>query len=209
MDPYRKFTDRTPTVYIVDDSRENLRALSVLLENSGYAVKTFDSGQGLLDAEVENGPGCILLDNQMPGMTGIEVQEAIIRSRLTLPIIFMSGNSSYEDVFTATRSGALAFLQKPITRMRLLEEIERAVMFSHELQANSATTETHLSMYESLTEREKEVFRLLVAGKHNKMISNTLGISLRTVEYHRANIQKKLKANFLSDLIAVAKSVGL
>lgn len=209
MESSRKPTVGTPTVYVVDDSRENLRALAVLLEASGYAVKAFSSGQELLDANIDTGPGCILLDNAMPGMTGIEVQEIIANSWIGLPIIFMSGNSSYEDVFSATRKGAIAFLQKPITRTRLLEEVERAVFLSREQLAQHAATDNHVVLYEQLTDREKEIFKLLAAGKHNKMISNTLGISLRTVEYHRANILKKLKAYFLSDLIAIAKSVGL
>jgi FixJ family two-component response regulator len=202
-------TDRPATVYIVDDSKDNLGALAALLQDSGYTVRTFDSGQQLLDAEVDAAPGCILLDNAMPGMTGIEVQNVIAKTRITLPIIFMSGASSYEEVFEATRNGAYAFLQKPITRQRLLEEVERAVSISSERLASSAKTEIHLAMYESLTSREKEIFHLLIAGKHNKMISNKLGISLRTVEYHRANIQKKMNALFLSDLIAIARSVGL
>lgn len=208
MELDREHSDRSPTIYIVDDSRDNLLALEALLLDSGYTVKTCQSGQELLDT-VERGPGCILLDNAMPGMTGVHVQAVMLKSNVDLPIIFMSGNSSYEDVFAATRNGAQAFLQKPFTRQRLLEEVARAMHLSKEMQASQEASETSAALYETLTDREKEIFQLLVAGKQNKMISNQLGISLRTVEYHRANIQTKLKANFLSDLIAVAKNVGL
>src|SRR5690606_38177189 len=117
-------------------------------------VKAFASGQQLLDTSVETGPGCILLDNAMPGMSGIEVQSAIAKSGITLPIIFISGDSSYEDVFAATRNGAYAFLQKPITRKRLLEEVERAVSLSRELQQHEVTTTAHIALYDNLTDRE-------------------------------------------------------
>lgn len=200
---------KTPHIYLVDDNAANLELLSGYLAETGYTLHSYTSGEAFVNAKLATAPGCIILDNMMPGLSGLDVQSAFIARNSTLPVIFMSGDSSYEDVFTATRNGALAFLQKPVNKLKLLEVVEQALARSqnHSDQARSQNSDQLL--YESLSAREKEIFKLLVDGKSNKMISRKLDIALRTVEFHRANIQKKLKAGFLSELISIARNAGL
>ncbi|HTQ99868.1 MAG TPA: response regulator [Candidatus Acidoferrum sp.] len=196
------------TVYIVDDNEDHLQLAASLLKSGDWQVKTFASGKALLDFPLQ-APGCVLLDNLMPELTGIELQAGLNERCQNLPVIFMSGESSYDQIFTATRAGAVAFLQKPVTGERLRQEVRKALAHSKALLADQGRTSDHQALFAKLTDREKEIFGLLVSGKHNKMIANTLDISLRTVEFHRANIQRKLNANFLSDLIAIARTLNL
>lgn len=197
-----------PTIYIVDDNEEHLRLSASFLHSQKWQIRTFPSGTALLEAELP-APGCILLDNMMPELTGVEMLTFLRERCLHLPIVFMSGESNYDQVFTATRQGAFAFLQKPVSGERLRQTVEKALAHSEHLMSEHEARGDVQELYNKLTDREKEIFQLLASGKHNKMISNTLGISLRTVEFHRANIQRKLKANFLSDLIAIAKNLGI
>ncbi len=199
----------SPKVYIVDDNPDHLNLMAQYLAGTGYQIETYASGVEFIQSGFQSAPGCILLDNMMPDMTGIQVQNEILALNSQLPIIFMSGHSSYEEVFTATLNGAVAFLQKPVSKERLCATVQRAVTLSTEMRESMVSTMNARMLFDSLTEREKEVFHLLIAGKHNKMIANKLDISLRTVEFHRANVLEKLHANFLSDLISIAKNLGL
>ena len=195
------------SVYAVDDNDAQLRLVASYLDDTGYRLLTFNSARDFL-AGTSEAPGCILLDNMMPDLSGLEIQSTLIQRYPTLPIIYISGESTYEEVFTATRNGAYAFLQKPFTKQKLRDVVAQALERSTSLMRQDDSSSRHQTLFKRLTDREKEVFRMLVDGKHNKMISRDLGISLRTAEFHRANIQKKLHANQLSDLIAVAKSLA-
>jgi FixJ family two-component response regulator len=197
-----------PAIYVVDDHEAQLALIVTWLRTAGYAVYPFSSGAEFLADAKLTAPGCLLLDNAMPGLTGLQVQEHMARMEHGLPTIFMSGASSYEDVFTATRNGAFAFLQKPVEREHLLLVLDQAVAASREQQTVREATLDMRKLYEGLTQREKDVFQQLVAGTVNKMISRRLDIALRTVEYHRANIQRKLNARSLEELIALARKLG-
>ena len=197
-----------PSIFIVEDDSANLRLVAGYLDELGYQIRTFDSGVHFLESCQLHAPGCILLDNLLPGISGIEVQKKIVAMDSRLPVIFMSGNSSYEEVFEATKNGAFAFLQKPVTKTRLRATVEQALALSRDLTGKFSLIARVRTLYANLSEREKEVFHLLVDGKPNKMIARKLAISLRTVEYHRANIQKKLQTTVLADLISIAKLVG-
>lgn len=197
-----------PTIHVVDDNEEQLQLVVTNLRRAGYKVSPHSSGTEFLRDATLGAPGCILLDNAMPDLTGLQVQECMAGMSHGLPIIFMSGESSYEDVFTATRKGAFAFLQKPVDKEHLLMVVEQAVAVSREQADVRAATLDLRKLYEALTEREKDVFQSLVAGMVNKSIARKLEIALRTVEYHRANIQRKLNARSLEDLIALGRRLG-
>lgn len=198
-----------PVIYIIDDSTTNLDILTLFLQDRGYELRTFASAEAFMAAGRPTAPGCILLDNVMPGMSGLELQNELGPLAALLPVIFMSGESSYDQVFAASRKGAMAFLQKPLRKDKLLPLVERAVALSRSQAEQYDALQTDQARYAQLSDREKEVFRLLAAGKPNKEVARTLDISLRTAEFHRANVLKKLAANSVSDLIALARRLGL
>ena len=197
-----------PNIYIVDDDPASLFLVSAYLDGLGE-IRTYESGVQFLEASHLQAPGCILLDFQMPGLTGVEVQNRVIALDSRLPVIFMSGESTYQDVFEATRNGALAYLQKTMTRTKTRAVVEQALALSRDLTDKFHSIAKARTAYANLTDREKQVFALLVDGKPNKMIARKLDVSLRTAEFHRANIQKKLQANMLADLIAIARWLDL
>jgi FixJ family two-component response regulator len=197
-----------PTIYVVDDHDAQLQLVVTNLRTAGYKVNPYSSGRDFLSDAQLSAPGCVVLDNAMPDLTGLQVQEHMSGMSHGLPIIFLSGESSYEDVFTATRKGAFAYLQKPVDSEHLRLVVEQAVAVSREMTGVREATLDMRKLYEGLTEREKDVFQLLVAGMVNKSISRKLAIALRTVEYHRANIQRKLNARSLEELIALARKLG-
>ncbi len=202
-------TAEKPLVLVVDDNPAHLQVVAAYLSGSGVEVRTYASSIEFMQTPLPLRPGCILLDNQMPDMTGLQVQEALFDKAPTWPVVFMSGDSTYADVFTAGRRGALAFLQKPFDRTRLLTAVNTAIEQSQTLLASHLAANDARQRYASLTDREREVFLLLVAGKSNKMVARDLDIAPRTVEYHRANIQTKLKVLRLEDMITLAREVGV
>lgn len=191
-------------IYIVDDSDEQLDIAMKMLIKAGYKVRTYNSGEEFLrDSKIES-IGCVLLDNQMPGLSGLDVQIELKRLKVDLPIVFMSGNSVYGEVVTAIQKGALGFLQKPYTMVELIDQIKIAVDESvRRFDANQSKS-TAGQVMDSLTPREKQVYKLVIGGHTSKAISELLSITVGTVEFHRANVMKKLDVRTLADLIATA-----
>lgn len=189
-------------IYIVDDSDEQLDIAMKMLINAGYKVRTYNSGEEFLrDSKIES-IGCVLLDNQMPGLSGLDVQIELKRLKVDLPIVFMSGNSVYGEVVTAIQKGALGFLQKPYTMVELIDQIKIAVDESVRRFDASQSKSTAGQVMDSLTPREKQVYELVIGGHTSKAISELLSITVGTVEFHRANVMKKLDVRTLADLIA-------
>jgi FixJ family two-component response regulator len=198
---------KNATVYIVDDSPDVIVQVQAYLGPGGYALKAYDSPAAFLaDLPIEL-PGCLLLDNLMPGMKGVELFQHASDALDKLPVIFMSGDSSYEDVFAVSRNGAFAFLQKPVAKERLLAIVADAVRLSRELIAQHDSVHEEQARYDQLTAREKEIFRLLIEGMPNKLVARRLDIALRTVEFHRANVFRKLGKSLLVELIALSRRI--
>lgn len=189
-------------IYIVDDTPEILDIASSMIETKGYTTQCYGSGIDFLKSKPFAKIGCILLDNQMPQLSGLEVQQQLNQEGISLPVVFMSGDSNYSDVFDATRSGALAFLQKPFSIAELLEKIEEAIEHSIERAETENSKSVYQKLVDQLTSREKEVYDLVVQGKKNKDIAQELAISVSTVEFHRSNLMKKLKVTSITQLIA-------
>ena len=199
----------TGTVYLVDDDDAFRDSLEVLCESVGLEVAGFDSADALLE-RYPSGPsgGCLVLDIRMPGMSGLELQEALQKRGCETPIIFMTGHGDVPLAVRAMKSGALDFLSKPFSHQEMLDRIHRALETSEERSATRQTVEQARACFESLTPREVEVMDLVVAGLANKVVANRLGISQRTVEIHRAQVMEKMQASSLADLVRSAVTLG-
>ena len=200
----RDMMPNTPTIYIVDDNEDQLELAYEMLIEADYEAKTFLSGGEFLQQSEINELGCLLLDNQMPEISGLDVQAELNRRNIDLPIVFMSGASMYSHVVDAVQQGALNFLQKPFSMAELLESIALAVGESHKRQEAKIDRSEQTRLLASLTPREKQIYEMVVKGHTNKNMSETLSIAIGTVEFHRANIMQKLKVTKLVDLMAIS-----
>lgn len=194
-----------PVIYVVDDSEDNVTVYSWMLSTAGYDIKTYSSGVEFLKESELSPVGCVLLDNQMPEVSGLQVQSKLIERGVKLPVVFMSGASSYGDVVEATRKGAHGFLEKPFHKAELLQLVNAAVEQSLGQQSAAGDDDSDgKRLRELLTKREYEVCKLIIGGSTNRNIADTLGISVSTVEFHRANLMEKLGVKNLADLVKLA-----
>ncbi len=189
-------------ICIVDDLEEQLEIISSMLNAAGYVTKTYDSGQKFLSETNFENVGCVLLDNQMPGLTGLDVQKDLNRRDIDVPIIFMSGGSKYGDVVSAVQEGALGFLQKPFSMDDLVKEVELALQQKSQ-QDQKLKKKNRL---DCLTTRETEVYNLVITGHTNKAIARSLSIAVSTVEFHRSNLVKKLGVSSLAALMDLSEN---
>jgi FixJ family two-component response regulator len=198
-----------PTVFVVDDDPAVRESLTLLLEQEGLNVESFDSAEAFLATCRSVPRSCAILDICMPGMDGIQLQAELTRRGLALPIIFLT---SYGDIplsVRAIKAGAVDFLTKPITCALLLESIHAAFRASERLTSQAEANHTAAARVASLTEREHDVLLLAIEGLPNKEIARRLGISHRTVEIHKARIMHKTGADTLLDLARIAEASGL
>ena len=189
------------TVVVVDDDAAVRQGLRFMLRAAGYSVEAFPSARALLEHYDPRRGGCLLLDVQMPQMTGLELQQQLNVRGWRIPVIFITGHGTVPMAIAAMKAGAFDFIEKPLREDALLESIERALHWNdrtYEERLERATLQARVAL---LTPREREVFELVAAGEPNKVIARLLGISFRTVELHRAHIIEKLQARSLSDLI--------
>lgn len=179
-----------PCVFIVEDEYPVRHSLGLVMETAGYAYQTFESAEDFLQNYCPGQPGCLLLDVNLPGLNGDELQAELIRRKIRLPIIFLTAYGDIPMTVRAIKAGAVDFLTKPVPREVLIERIQ--AVLQHETQTHEQTVEQDLCMSQyGLTSREMEIMSLVVAGHSNKEIGRQLGISYRTVEIHRARILKK------------------
>jgi two-component system response regulator FixJ len=201
--------DEQRTVHLVDDDEAIRRSVSFMLRTSGLVVKTYPSGLEFLGAAEGLAPGCVLLDVRMPGMDGLEVQQALKERDLRLPVIVMTGHGDVALAVQAMKAGAVDFIEKPFEKATLFEALERGFAQLAEAGARAARGEEARARLNVLTPREHEVLEGLVRGHPNKTIAYDLGISPRTVEIHRANVMSKLGVASLSDALRIAFAAGL
>lgn len=196
--------DIDPVVYVIDDSEDNVTVYSWMLSTAGYETKTYLSGVDFLNETNLSPVGCVLLDNQMPELSGLGVQRKLLDRGINLPVVFMSGASSYSDVVEATRKGAHGFLEKPFHKAELLQQVNAAIESSRNRDASPASSPETSQLAQQLTKREYQVCKLIVAGNTNRSIAEQLGISVSTVEFHRANLMDKLEVKSLAELVKLA-----
>jgi FixJ family two-component response regulator len=192
-------------VYIVDDDDAIRESLALLMRSEGLQTQSFSSAIEFLDA-YDGRSGCLVVDVRMPGMSGLELQEALNTRNIALPLIVMTGHGDVSVAVQAMRAGAVDFVEKPFNTSELLQRIHEVLAQLSTAQDKEAQDAKTATLLDSLTSREREVLQLLIAGKINKLIADELGISTRTVEAHRANIMQKMQAKSLSDLIRMALS---
>jgi len=198
-----------PTVFIVDDDSAVRDALMLMIEQEGIAVKTFNSGDDFLAAYQPECLGCAIVDIRMPVMDGMQLQDELCQRNILLPIVFLTGHGDIPLSVKAVKAGAVDFLTKPVTRENLLASVRSAILESRRLIAQLENGQDAKLRLTDLTEREREVMALAVAGSPNKEIARRLGISHRTVEIHKSKIMHKTGAINLLDLARIANEGGL
>ena len=197
-------------VYVVDDDAAFRTAIERRLKKAGYEVATYPSAQHLLDQLPNDSvPGCILLDVRIPGLSGPELQERLSALGSTLPIIFLTGYSDVRTTVRAIKAGAEDFLTKPVSSDRLLEAVARAIARHEVSRDRKVTLDIIRSRIATLTPRERQVFELVIRGKHNKQIANALGCTERTIKAHRHGVMEKMQVQSLAELVSVAERVGV
>jgi RNA polymerase sigma factor (sigma-70 family) len=199
----------SPVIHVVDDDDSFRAAIGDLLSACGYEVMLHETATSLLERPLGNAPACILLDLQMNGLNGMQLQNRLTELGCRLPIVFLSAHGDIPTTVQTIKAGAEDFLTKPVTKERLLKTIERALARYEATRAQDDRISLIRSLFAQLTPRERQVFDLLVRGKPHKQISHELGISERTVKLHRHQLVEKLKARSLADLAVIAERLGL
>jgi FixJ family two-component response regulator len=197
------------TVFLVDDEPALLKALGRLLKAEGFAVQAFDSAMKFLSAPHNNGAGCILLDQSMPEMSGMELQQRLIQEDSALAVIFITGNGDIPMSVRAIKAGAVDFLTKPVKDKELLAVIQTALEKSRIMLAAKAELNDWKQRHAALSEREKEVLLLVVKGLPNKIIAANLGVVEQTIKVHRGRVMSKMGVDSLAQLVLVTERLQL
>ena len=191
-------------IYVVDDDEAVRDSLQWLLEGKDYRVRCFDSAESFLSRYDPREVACLLVDIRMPGISGLELQDRLIERKSPLPIVFITGHGDVPMAVTTMKKGAMDFIPKPFKEEELLTVVERMLDQAREAFADYQHAANRDALMGKLTARESQVLERIVAGRLNKQIADDLGISIKTVEAHRANIMEKLNANTVADLLKIA-----
>ena len=197
-------------VFLVDDDPAILKALPRALRRHGLEVQAFSSAVDFLHSYA-NTPGCLVLDLNMPEMTGLELQDELSSKNFNIPIIFITGHGGVRQSVQALKAGAIDFLEKPFSSKTLLQRIDKALLEDSKIRSRTQRYDDIRSLFARLTEREYDVYRLLAESDNipsNKVIALTLGISHRTVEHHRSRVLWKNRTKSVAELLARTKEVG-
>ena len=197
-----------PVVFVVDDDISVRESLELLLRTAGWKVETFASANAFLARGRVNAPCCLVLDVSLPDLNGLDVQKRVV-GRADMPIIFITGHGDIPMSVRAMKAGAVEFLTKPFDGDALLNAIGDAIERSRTTLGNEAEIRALRDSYDSLTQRERQVMELVVAGLLNKQVGNGLGISEITVKAHRGKVMQKMKADSLAQLVAIAARLGI
>lgn len=197
-----------PVIHIVDDDKSFRTAVGRLIEASGFRVVLYESGDQILAHLPDVEPGCILLDLQLPGLSGLELQRRLGDNAPLLPIIYLTGQGDIKASVMAMKAGAEDFLEKPAAGKTLFEAIDRALLQYEKRRMEHDRVHMLEALVASLTPREAQVFDLIVRGKLNKQIAYALGTSERTVKAHRHCVMEKLGARSLAEAVSIAERMG-
>ena len=192
------------TVYVVDDDEAVRDSVQWLLEGQDFRVRSFESSEVFLARYDPREVACLIVDIRMDGMSGLELQDRLIERNSPLPIAFITGHGDVPLAVDAMKKGALDFIQKPFNEQQLVPLVERMLEQARANFAEHQQAASRDALLSKLTGREAQVLERIVAGRLNKQIADDLGISIKTVEAHRANIMEKLGANTVADLLKIA-----
>lgn len=193
-------------VYLIDDEFAVRDSLTLMIESTGQAVRSFESANDFLNNYGHEHPGCLILDVRMPTMSGLELQEELSKRAIDIPIIFISGHADIPDSAKAFRAGAVDFLEKPFDNEILLQRIEEAIQKDLDTREQVIKKREIQKRLDHLTAREKEVLSLIVSSYSNKEAAAILNISNRTIDVHRAHIMEKMQAENLAELMMMVMS---
>jgi FixJ family two-component response regulator len=196
-------------IAIVDDDPWAREGLSSLIRSAGWRAKTFASAQEFLAGPGAEAPSCLVLDLQLPGLSGLDLQKRMAEGGLEIPIVFLTGHGDIPASVQAMKAGAVEFLTKPVDEQKLLQAIQEAVERDRRSRQRHAELHAMRERYESLTGREQEVMQQVVSGLLNKQIAGELNITEVTVKFHRGHIMRKMRADSLADLVRMAESLGI
>jgi len=195
----------SPVVYVVDDDESVRKSLKRLFVSAGLNVETFPSAADYLSCDLCDRPGCLVLDVSMPGMTGLELQEKLNALNVRIPIIFITGFGNVPTSVQAMKAGAIDFLEKPFDDKTLIDAVHRAIDRDVQRRRRDSEFLAVKNRRDRLTNRERQVFALVVTGMLNKQIASQLGITEKTVKVHRARVMRKMAAESLADLVRLSE----
>ncbi len=196
-----------PIVLVVDDDESLRLSICELLASVGIEAAGFASTQALMDADILDRPGCMILDVRMPGLSGLDFQSRLTASGISASIIFLTGHGDIPMTVQAMKAGAVEFLTKPVRDQTLLDAVNRAIEIDKDKRAEQLTSNTNIALYATLTPRERQVMACVVAGALSKQIAFALNISEITVKLHRSSVMKKMKTPFLTHLVRAWQSI--
>jgi FixJ family two-component response regulator len=195
-------------VFVVDDDASMRRSLETLLRSVGHDVRLFSSAQEFMQAARPDAPGCLVLDVRLPGMSGLTFQQELAKAGVGLPVIFVTGYGDVPMTVRAMKAGAAEFLTKPFDDQVLLDAIHAAIERDRARRRDAVSLAVLNARYHELTEREKQVMKLVVTGQVNKQIAAELGLSLVTVKVHRGQVMRKMLAKSVAELVRMADRLG-
>jgi FixJ family two-component response regulator len=196
-------------IAIVDDDPSVRKGLERLIRSLGWRAETFASAQEFLDRSRTEAPSCLVLDLQLPGLSGLDLQKRMSDAGLEIPIVFLTGHGNIPASVKAMKAGAVEFLTKPVDEQDLLGAIQEAIERDRRTREEHADKRELKRRYESLTAREQEVMAQVISGLLNKQIAGELKITEDTVKFHRGNIMRKMEAGSLADLVRMAENLGI
>ncbi len=201
-------TQSEPTVFVVDDDSAVLKGLQLLIKSVGMNVEIYLSAQEFLDSYDPVRPGCLVLDIRMPAMSGLELQEMLQKKKIRIPIIIITGYGDVPVAVQAMKKGAVDLIEKPFSDQVLLDRIQNSIAEDIQARQKEAERKELESRLALLTPRERQVMDLVTAGKLNKVIASKLGLSQKTVEFHRNHIMEKMKVDSVAELVRLVTIVS-
>lgn len=199
----------TPTVFLIDDDPSARRGLARLIQAAGYVVATFGSAREFLASGRLDEPGCLVLDVRMPELSGLDLQEELLRTGSSLPIIFVTGHGDVPMTVQGMKRGAVDFLLKPVERGPLLDSLRQALERDQAARSERIRADEHQRRLQLLSAREREVMSFVIAGLLNKQIAGEMGITEATVKAHRGHLMEKLQVVSVAGLVAFARQAGM
>jgi FixJ family two-component response regulator len=205
----RESSESDALIAIVDDDASVREGLHSLIRSAGWRVETFVSAQEFLGRLGAEAPSCLILDLQLPGLSGLDLQERMAKVGLEIPIVFLTGHGNIPASVQAMKAGAVEFLTKPLDEQKLLQAIQEAIERDRRTRQQNAEIRELRERYRSLTAREQQVMQEVVSGLLNKQIAAELKITEFTVKIHRGHVMRKMRAASLPDLVRMAESLGI
>jgi FixJ family two-component response regulator len=202
-------SDAAPIVFVIDDDASVRKALGRLLKAVGFRAETFASAEEFLEHPLPDVPACVILDVNMPGLNGLDLQRALVEGGAGLPVVFLTGHGDIPMTVRAMKAGAVDFLRKPFDDQDLLAAVRQALAGSAQVRRAAVEVDEIRRRAESLSPREREVLPLVVSGLLNKQTGHKLGVTEKTVKAHRAQVMRKMRADSLAELVRLAERIGV